>query len=249
MTKARPKKQISKENKDAHHNTLDAGLNYLGIKSLGDTSGLGEQAKAFEQYVINQGIDPEKDLSGLPRHVKLYANMVPDAQAREKASLIETVTENFDYLLPQLPADILLQTAVQLGKTEAEKGLEKVLTESPDKIDEVRKAFGELYKPSSLMQSYIALNDNPTEVTQCAASALQRSYTRRAAEFQHLDKGKPVINKRQLQAYIPEQIKETEQEDANEAMLQIGSLLAMKKAMAEQEKAKKQTGKAKSQTN
>jgi len=253
MVKATPKKQRtpntrSKEDANAYHNTLNAGFAYLRIQSLGDTSELGEQAKAFGQYATDQGIDTEKDLNGLPRHVGLYAKMVPDAQERERASLIETVTKNFDYLLPQLPADILLQTAVQLGRTEAEKGLEKVLTESPDKIDKVRKAFGELYEPSSLMQSYIALNDNPTEVTQCAASALQRSYTRRAAEFQYADKGKVITNERKLRPYITEQIGKIEQEDTNEAMLQIGSLLAMKQAMAEQEKAEKQTEKAKPQT-
>jgi len=246
MAKKRSKKQRkpntrSKEEKGAYDNTLNAGINYLRIKSLGDTSELGAQVEAFEQYAISQGIDPEKDLNGLPRHVGLYANIVPDAQEKEKALLIKTVTENLDNLIPKLPADILLQTAVHIGRTEAEKGLETILTESPDKTDKVKKAFGELYEPSSLIQSYIALNNNPTEVAQCATGALQRSYTRRAAEFQHLDKGEPAINKRKLLVYIPDQIGKIEQEDANETMVQIGSSLAKKEILKKQKKAKPKT--------
>jgi len=231
----------SKKEKDAYNNTLDAGLNYVDIKSLGDTSELKQQAKTLEQYAINQGIDPEKDLNGLPRHVKLYSEIVPETQKRERESLIKTVTENFDYLTPQLSADILLQAAVHLGKTEAERGLEKILTESPNETEKVKKAFGKLYDPSALIQSYIALNNNPEEITQCATGALKRSYARRVAEFQYLNKGKPVINKRKLIPYITEQIEKAEQENVNEAMAQIGLLLAMKKIMAEQAKAQPKT--------
>jgi len=50
MAKTTPKKRRkpntrSKEQTGAYHNTLNAGINYLRIQSLGDTSKLGEQAK------------------------------------------------------------------------------------------------------------------------------------------------------------------------------------------------------------
>lgn len=227
-----------KEQEDAYQDTLETGINYLSIQSLGDTSELGLQADVFKQYAESQGINPETDLNGLPRHVKLYANIIPETQKREKKSLIETVTKNFNYLVNQLPADILLQTAVRLGRTKAEKNLEKVLTESPEKTGKVKKAFGALYEPSALIQSYIALNDNPTEIAQCADGALQRSYIRRAADFQYENRGQMIINKRKLIPYITEQIGKVEQEDINEAMLLIGSSMARKKILKEQEKAK-----------
>ncbi len=229
----------TKRERDAYSNTLNAGINHLTVQSLGDTSELRTQVESFKQYAKNQGIDPKKDLNGLPRHIELYANIVPETQKRERESLIKTVTENFDYLVNQLPADILLQTAVRLGRTDAEKGLEKVLTESPDKTNEVKKAFGELYDPSALIQSYIALNDNPTEIAQCAAGALERSYIRRATKFQYPNKNKkPTINKRKVLSYVTEQIEKVEKENANEAMLLIGSSLARKKILKEQEKTK-----------
>ena len=188
-SKPQRKDERSKEEKDAYFSSIEAGTKYLLAQYLGDTSELGKQADSFKQYAESQGLDTEKDLNGLPRHVKLYSEIIPDAQKREKEALIETISQNFDNLVNQLPSDILLQTAVHLGRTEGEKGLEKTLTESPGDITKIKTAFGGLYEPSALIQSYIALNNNPTEIAQSAAWALQRSYKRRAAEFQYENQG------------------------------------------------------------
>ncbi len=225
------------EEKRAHQDLLQAGLSFYNISSIGDTTQIGQQSKVFQNYAAMQGLDPERDLNGLPRHLSLFSELIPKEQESSKQKLLETLTTNFDYALNALNSQTAVGLAARLGTPKSELTLEKTLSQNGE-IDDIKKSFSDIYEPTSLIQHYISLNTNKEEVSQAAYGALQRASQRRQSEFVYLTKNKVHPNGTKAKSYIADKINDAPSEIKEEIQLAIGSNLALNMITRKNEKIK-----------
>jgi len=225
------------EEKQAHQDLLQAGLGFYNISSIGDTSQVQQQASMFENYAASQGLDSERDLNGLPRHLNLFGELIPKEQESSKQKLLELTTKNFDYALGGLNGETAVGLAARLGTSKEELVLEKTLSQN-EEIENIKKAFSDIYEPSSLIHNYISLNTSKEEVSRAAYGALQRASQRRQSEFIYLTKDKKVAYEgRKAKTYIADNIEIADKKVAEEVRIGIGSNLASIVIRKENEKA------------
>jgi hypothetical protein len=225
------------EEKQGHTDLIQAGINFHNISSMGDTSQIPHQAAGLENYAIMQGLDPETDLNGLPRQVKLFGELIPEEQENAKQKLLEVTENNFAYALNGLNNQVAVGLAAKLGTPKEELILGKKLSDPKADLEEIKKSFTDIYEPSSLFSSYVALNTNREEVVRAAYGALERGNRRRQSEFTYARGDKTIVYEgRKAKAYIEESIESANEEMVNETKIGIGSHLAMNIMKKQQER-------------
>lgn len=222
---AKRKETKTKEEKEAHQKLLQSGMDYFTISSIGDTSNIIRQASALEQYAISQGLDPEKDLNGLPRQVGTFSQLIPKEQESAKERLLETTEKHFNYALRGLKAEKAVGLAALIGTTEEELKLQEELSNPETKIENIKNTFLNLYEQPSLIEHYISLA-TPDEVKNSATYALERTNRRRALEFTYTKDNKIIYKGKEAKNYILENLDKANEKIAENVRLLIGSNLA-----------------------